>query len=848
MSTLDITRQQAETIYKDFQKIPVASVLKEAQELLADCTQEAQLSLMSICAYLPASDMANYPISFFKKIVLDTLAIREALPEKDRCSAELFLNYVLPIRFNNEDLTNHRMSFYKEIYPRVQGLTPEEAVLEVNYWCYEKATYRSTDFRTASPLTVMRSTYGRCGEESVLCVAALRSVGIPARQCYTPKWAHCDDNHAWVEVYVNGDWHFIGACEPEAQLDKGWFTESASRAMLVHARTFTHMNAGEEVTLQTPVMTQVNCLKNYGDTKNLTVQVTDTAGKPVSGALVQFHVLNFSRFSPIAQLVSGAQGRAVLLTGYGDLWLHAAKDGVFGTCLARGKDTQINLSLRHTTSIGTGPDSIKMIPPAAGPAFPGQALAQAQEKQHEVKMKQAETVREAYQKTFMQGESAEKFARAFPGNEAQVAGFISRSNGNYQEISAFLSDAALLSDKLDLLATLSEKDFSDVTCSLLQCHLTHALSYKIRYPQDVYINYVLAPRVAYETLTAFRPFILQYFSSQQQAAFQTSPVEIWRYLLTAVKDCGEWEYETLSAAPEGLLKIGFGSRKSVKIAFVAICRALGIPARLNPVDQEPEYWQADSWNRTVQKGNTRFQTGILTLEREKTAAFVYGKNYSIDRFCEGVYLPMNLEDLCFNGETISYTLEEGEYRVTVSNRLLDGAVDICVHHVRVLPCAETTLQIVLPLGAATIQPVYALAEIPVWLENGGLGNILEILPSNQPGSIAYLETGKEPTEHLLNEILEQQEAFSEKSRQMVLLVKTETEKAYPLLQQVTACTGLQVYVWADEVRSAAEVRQSVQCASEAFPLILGVVNQKECSFSVAGYRVGTGQLLLSHFK
>ena len=38
-------------------------------------------------------------------------------------------------------------------------------------------------------------------EESAFLVSALRSVGIPARQVYVPRWSHCGDNHArssWV--------------------------------------------------------------------------------------------------------------------------------------------------------------------------------------------------------------------------------------------------------------------------------------------------------------------------------------------------------------------------------------------------------------------------------------------------------------------------------------------------------------------------------------------------------------------------------------------------------------------------------------------------------------------------
>ena len=42
----------------------------------------------------------------------------------------------------------------------------------------------------------------------------LWAVGIPARQVYTPRWAHTDDNHAWVEAWVDGEWHYLGASEP----------------------------------------------------------------------------------------------------------------------------------------------------------------------------------------------------------------------------------------------------------------------------------------------------------------------------------------------------------------------------------------------------------------------------------------------------------------------------------------------------------------------------------------------------------------------------------------------------------------------------------------------------------
>ena len=75
----------------------------------------------------------------------------------------------------------------------------------------------------------------------------MRSAGIPARPVYVPRWSHCDDNHAWVEVWCDGDWHYLGACEPEAVLDKSWFTNAASRAMMIGSRWYDHAMPDEKV-------------------------------------------------------------------------------------------------------------------------------------------------------------------------------------------------------------------------------------------------------------------------------------------------------------------------------------------------------------------------------------------------------------------------------------------------------------------------------------------------------------------------------------------------------------------------------------------------------------------------
>ena len=192
---------------------------------------ERQLSALSPdCALLtrwcysasPVSDWANYEFSLFRACAEHALRLREQSPLARELPEPLFLNYVLHPRVNEEELCDCRGFFYAQLRGRIEGLSAREAILAINEWNAEQVCYRATDERTISALGAWRSGFGRCGEESAFAVNVLRAAGIPARQVYTPRWAHCDNNHAWVEAYCGGAWHFFGACEPEEALDRGW--------------------------------------------------------------------------------------------------------------------------------------------------------------------------------------------------------------------------------------------------------------------------------------------------------------------------------------------------------------------------------------------------------------------------------------------------------------------------------------------------------------------------------------------------------------------------------------------------------------------------------------------------
>lgn len=290
---------------------------------------------------MPLPDSLSHSAQYWEDNVAKTLEVRERMgwniPERE------FRHFVLPLRVNNEDLDNFRLVYADTLCERVKGMDIAQAALEINHWCHEQATYIPSDGRTLGPEALMRSGLGRCGEESVLAVSALRAAGIPARQVYTPRWAHTDDNHAWVEVWTGDSWHFMGACEPESVLDLAWFNAPVSRAMLLHTKAFGKYDGPEDVISRTYAYTEINVTKGYIPTHRTVVTVVDTEGAPVEDADIEFRIYNYAEFYCVARYKTDAGGKASLDTGVGDLVIWARKGERFGLGTARGEDNTIVL-------------------------------------------------------------------------------------------------------------------------------------------------------------------------------------------------------------------------------------------------------------------------------------------------------------------------------------------------------------------------------------------------------------------------------------------------------------------------------------------------------------------------
>ncbi|MEF9960079.1 MAG: transglutaminase domain-containing protein [Niameybacter sp.] len=817
--------------------------------VLNTCTEEEAICLKYLYAYMPEHDLASYDGELFLQFVKQALAVRKMVPWGEKITGELFLNYVLQYRMNNENVEFYKDAFATELLPRVKEMNMHDATIETNYWCFEKATYQSTDIRTASPFTVLRNTYGRCGEESTLCTAALRSIGIPARQVYAPRWAHCDDNHAWTEAWIDGEWHFIGACEPEMRMDTGWFLLPASKGMLIHTRAFSTFVEDEPCVYQTEAISEVNVLDHYAEVKSITVKVVDEQGQALTDAKVRFELINYSELYPLADLMTNAQGEVSFITGLGDLMICAYKDGVhaYAKMDVRTMDT-LEVVIPDAFENEVGPIDLTMVP-AEGKVPVEEELSAEVKALHEAKHARALAIRGAFKETFYTGDKAVAFATTYAPFEKEVAEALEKSLGNYQEMMNFFQDAKtsdLLAQKVQLLGTLRKKDFTDITCDILLSHLEGAVAFKEDFQEDIFVNYVLAPRVASEMIEGYRPELLARLDNGQQASFKTNPEEAYNYVMANVKHGVETNYSLVYTRPVGLFDLQVGSDASRKVLFVAICRTLGVPAKYVSVTNTVAYYKEGEWVNLTGEVAAPVQTGTLKLVKaNQEQAFDYYRNFTIAKLTEGVYTSLEYNHLSIEGESVTLSLEVGHYRILTTNRQADGTLHARMHYVDVQLGGESSLTIDVRHEEDTKKVVDITDEEVMTLE-GETRLVSSLVEDGKPAIVAYLEVSGEPTEHLLNEMLEGVEKYKAAMPHILFILKDAKDINDPTLSKVLkVLPHIELYVRKDEVVLDG-LYEAFEIHDKKLPLAYDMNAPMKAQYAWAGYNVGIGELLLKY--
>lgn len=749
-------------------------------------TPEEREALTFMYAYMPIGDITDYSGDFYLKNIRSSFQARNEMPWGDSIPEDIFRHFVLPVRINNENLDESRMVFFDELKDRVKGLSLYDAVLEVNHWCHEKVIYTPSDGRTSSPLASVKTAYGRCGEESTFTVAALRSVGIPARQVYTPRWAHTDDNHAWVEAWVNGKWYFLGACEPEPVLNLGWFNGPAYRGMLMHTKVFGKYNGPEDVMERTDGYTEINVIDNYAPSAKAVITVTDANGKPVKDALVEFKIYNYAEFNSVARKKTDADGKCSLSAGKGDMLVWASKDGKFGySKVSFGKDGEITIALNKKPG-DVETIALDIIPPVDG-SIPAEVTPE-QKEANAKRLLEEDAIRNKYVATFYTEEKAEALAKELGIDPMKTEDFMIGSRGNWMEIEKFLREtpAEKRAQAMALLDVVSAKDLRDTPASVLADHLNNTPAVQ----SEWFNEYIMNPRVANEFLTPYKSFFAANIepSLAKQAVENPQALVDWVKNNVSINDA--LNAQRIPIMPMGVWKSRIADKGSRNIFFVAVARSLGIPARIEPVARKIQYFKDNAWvdvdfEAAVQ---TTAKQGKVIASYQPIKALQDPKYYS--HFTIAKVLPNGtLQTLNFErggnvdmglGDTWSgllkkpLSMDEGNYMLVTGTRMANGSVLAEIEFFNVEADKTTPIQLEMRESKDEIQ-VIGNFNSENKFKRADNGEETSLLATTGRGYyiVALLGSRQEPTNHAMRDIAAVKKELEDWGRGIVLLFPDE---------------------------------------------------------------------------
>ncbi len=794
--------------------------LTESDGFVSDpyLTTEEFEALEFLYAYMPLADLTDYSTGYYLQNVRASFTARNEMgwnvPERE------FRHFVLPIRANNENLDTSRVVFYRELKPRIEGMSMQDAILEVNHWCHEKLTYKPSDARTLSPLSSVVSSLGRCGEESTFTVAALRAVGIPARQVYTPRWAHTDDNHAWVEAWADGKWYFLGACEPEPVLDLGWFNSPASRGLLMHTRVFGSYDGPEEKVMIGPNFTEINLIDNYAKTARVDFTVVDENGSPVDSALVDFKIYNYAEFYPALSKYTDAKGRTFLTAGMGDMMAWASKNGRFGySKVSFGKDTEVTITIsdQHTFD----PQSMMIVPPPETANIPD--VTPEQRAENDRRFAREDSIRKAYMATFVQPDGTEK------------GRLLALSAGNHRVIAKFLEDHP---DEraLALLKSLSNKDLIDVTREILDD------SYNA--PEAI-----LCPRVENEFLSAYKSFFARSFGTGLQKEELLRPANLIKWVndsITMLRDPKAW---SIPMSPAGVYQARMADARSRNIFFVALARTLGLDARKDPVTGKIQYKDAGQWVDVDFEASSQVvaPTGTLVLNYEPTAILAnpyYYSHFTISKIENGRTRLLTFDEGQVDmGGGVSWAnifkkgtpLDVGDYVLVSGNRLSDGSVPVTMRQFSVREGETTTLDLRITIPEDKLSVIGSFdAETRYCMEPDA--EPVSVLSTTGRGFyvIGFLTPRQEPSVHAINDLIAAKSGLEAWGRPILLLT---TAEGLGWLKEYSASLPSNIHLGI--------IPDGLDLKGRRMPYFLLADTFNRVFFTTEGYTIGLGDQLVT---
>jgi hypothetical protein len=328
------------------------------------------------------------------------------------------------------------------------------------------------------------------------------------------------------------------------------------------------------------------------------------------------------------------------------------------------------------------------------------------------------------------------------------------------------------------------------------------------------------------------------------------PAVIIKYIDETIKIANEENYYKTPLTPKGVHELKLSDTKSRAIYFIAICRTMGIPARLEPGSNVPQYFFKSAWNdayfsdESIPSGVKGF---LKISSEEKNPVPEYYLHFTIAKFENGRY---NTLEYDYNRRITNFkeelALTPGHYMIVTGNRLDDREI---LTKLSFFDLTENQhLPVILDLRKET-RPAEVLGNID-------MKKLLDVLnlkkvpfsATNENGFVlAAIEPEKEPSKHILNDLPLLKAEFDSCGISFIFFsadslfdpLKINNNKRLP---------SRSISCYDKDLQILNSLIDNKSVSSGSLPLIILTDSGGNILYHSTGYRIGIGEQILKRIR
>jgi hypothetical protein len=399
------------------------------------------------------------------------------------------------------------------------------------------------------------------------------------------------------------------------------------------------------------------------------------------------------------------------------------------------------------------------------------------------------------------------------------------------------------------LATLTAKELRDTPANFLNDHLLRGAQKLTNneIPEDIAVPYILSPHIEWELIQPWR-----WFFNAVELNIDAEAESIINYINESIKINDTDNYYNCRITPRGVFELQIADRPSRDIYFVALCRYLGIPARIETATGKPQYFKAGQWIDAIfnreDLPTSHLPKAKLTLRNTDDNIINpgYYTHYTLAYFQDGDFQTLDFENNPLVAEfPFQLELAPGYYRLMAGSRANDGSVSVHTQYFVLEENKSYTLNVRLPetKGKLFVKGIVDMNTIVSLNEN--TSSTLKQLSKGKGLMLCFVDVGKEPSKHILQDLPAVKQSLDEWGGSVLFM--TPNDKVTKGFNASTFGGLPENTVWG--IDGQRKLLQTVADAlqiefQDNFPLTVYLSSNGGILYSSVGYRIGAGEKIL----